>query len=780
MLGRLSSASAEGVASVFYSYDPFGSVRAERWLHDGETAAWTTRPVTSAGGLAMSVGYETPSGETQTDYKYDSAGRVRSVLFGGEGREVRDVFTAQSIDPLGRYRKVLYGNGAIEAFQYSDRGYRQLVDWNVRAGNGSLDRTYVTRDALGRATKVDETLRVGSTTNSDEQWYSYDTLGRLKLQLISGNAPVFRSYGYDALGNRTSTFDYYSQAGSRSFVADTTDPDRLCYIGPLGSSGPCNVTYDGGGDVRSAQSTEGDGRAFIYDSAQRLVSMKRGAAREGLTYGPGGALVREAVADNGTTRDIRHYGGLLRHETSSVSGDFDERVIMGPLGAIATARNKKKGDAPSLFYVHGDAQANRLFTDDAGTIAQYAQYDAFGSVRGGNGTPGSITYTGNLWNGGTAADPFQVDLLGARSYDPSLGRFLQRDALTFGASASYAHPYAFSWSDPVNHADPSGMMPFAWISSGYSPSVVSAIPAIGSGVAILDYLGHVFGFFGGGGGGHANGPHYGSSQAVGPLPPNYDPWVNVLTSAEYEALVKRRVLIALSTSLAREFDRVEHVAKEVGNRAVGGLQVVTAGAAFVEGWAACSNPISCGIILGLSSDVGGGGLDRMFGGSGTTAVGQFGGKTAQLAEEASVGAVAFVGGFARPRIAPATVVAGAPVAARGTALEGANFAQKTYGSMFSRGGAFAGRSVDDVAGALRSGAMSPSEVPINYIVRDGNTLILNTRSAQALEAAGIPRSAWNAVNRTGQEVFENMLTGQLQRNGLTSAGTATVRRSGGM
>ncbi|MBK8010190.1 MAG: hypothetical protein IPK13_02510 [Deltaproteobacteria bacterium] len=119
-------------------------------------------------------------------------------------------------------------------------------------------------------------------------------------------------------------------------------------------------------------------------------------------------------------------------------------------------------------------------------------------------------------------------------------------------------------------------------------------------------------------------------------------------------------------------------------------------------------------------------------------------------------------------------------AARGTALEGANFAQKTFGSMFSRGGAFAGRSVDDVAAALRAGAMSPSEVPINYIVRDGNTLILNTRSAQALEAAGIPRSAWNAVNRTGQEVFENMLTGQLQRNGLTSAGAATVRRSGGM
>lgn len=45
-------------------------------------------------------------------------------------------------------------------------------------------------------------------------------------------------------------------------------------------------------------------------------------------------------------------------------------------------------------------------------------------------------------------------------------------------------------------------------------------------------------------------------------------------------------------------------------------------------------------------------------------------------------------------------------------VEGANFAQKTFGSMFSKGGAFAGQSVDGVAAALRSGAIKPSGVPI--------------------------------------------------------------------
>ncbi len=112
-------------------------------------------------------------------------------------------------------------------------------------------------------------------------------------------------------------------------------------------------------------------------------------------------------------------------------------------------------------------------------------------------------------------------------------------------------------------------------------------------------------------------------------------------------------------------------------------------------------------------------------------------------------------------------------------LDGANFAQKTFSSSFSKGGAFAGKSIEDVTNALRSGGMKTADVPIDYIIRDGNKLILNTRSAQALEGAGIPRSQWNSVNRTGQEMHEARLTGQLQRNGLTSQGTSSVRPAGG-
>ena len=81
-------------------------------------------------------------------------------------------------------------------------------------------------------------------------------------------------------------------------------------------------------------------------------------------------------------------------------------------------------------------------------------------------------------------------------------------------------------------------------------------------------------------------------------------------------------------------------------------------------------------------------------------------------------------------------------------MSGASFAQRTYREAFSAGGAkalsestgVAIKTVGDLAGALRSGAVKADAVTVNVIVRDGQTLILNTRTAQALERAGVPRN----------------------------------------
>lgn len=132
-------------------------------------------------------------------------------------------------------------------------------------------------------------------------------------------------------------------------------------------------------------------------------------------------------------------------------------MVPGPLGPIALVRDTKT--TRTAVYVHGDPQGNRLFTGKGGATVQSARYAPFGAVRNATGVPGSVTYSDNLWNGGEQADPFGIDLLGARAYDPVLGRFLQRDPLAIHGHASQAHPYGFAWSDPINHSDPSGLSP---------------------------------------------------------------------------------------------------------------------------------------------------------------------------------------------------------------------------------------------------------------------------------------------------------------------------------
>ncbi len=111
-------------------------------------------------------------------------------------------------------------------------------------------------------------------------------------------------------------------------------------------------------------------------------------------------------------------------------------------------------------------------------------------------------------------------------------------------------------------------------------------------------------------------------------------------------------------------------------------------------------------------------------------------------------------------------------------LQNANYAQRTFSPAFSSGGTFAGQTVQDVANALRAGTLRTADVPIQYIVKDGNVLLLNTRSAQALEQAGISRSVWNAIDMTGDAAAQARLAAQLRRSGLGSEGITTVTPSG--
>lgn len=57
-------------------------------------------------------------------------------------------------------------------------------------------------------------------------------------------------------------------------------------------------------------------------------------------------------------------------------------------------------------------------------------------------------------------------------------------------------------------------------------------------------------------------------------------------------------------------------------------------------------------------------------------------------------------------------------------------------------------------------------------------LIVNTRSALALQQAGIPQAEWNLINQTGNKAAENAIAKRLPKNKLCSEGTDTLRITG--
>ncbi|WP_225000343.1 hypothetical protein [Cesiribacter sp. SM1] len=114
-------------------------------------------------------------------------------------------------------------------------------------------------------------------------------------------------------------------------------------------------------------------------------------------------------------------------------------------------------------------------------------------------------------------------------------------------------------------------------------------------------------------------------------------------------------------------------------------------------------------------------------------------------------------------------------------IENAKWAQVDADNVFSKGGKFSNKSLNEIVAELKSGKLDPNELEIEVVVREGKMFILNTRSSFALTKAGIPRSKWNVKNKTGDSSpngAEERLTKQLEnpknKKYLDSDGTDTI------
>jgi RHS repeat-associated protein len=163
------------------------------------------------------------------------------------------------------------------------------------------------------------------------------------------------------------------------------------------------------------------------------------------TFGPTGNRITRTLGGT-TTRYL--LGGLVETTVAGAITSFDVDGPAGDLAHYTTAPSSAVNPSYAYYSGHGDLAAE---ADHGGTRTGLYRYDPFGAplVTPTTGTPELFTGRWDKKHDTTT----QLIEMGARPYDPALGRFYSVDPVDGGS----ANIYDYAWQDPLNVFDLTGL-----------------------------------------------------------------------------------------------------------------------------------------------------------------------------------------------------------------------------------------------------------------------------------------------------------------------------------
>ena len=267
-----------------------------------------------------------------------------------------------------------------------------------------------------------------------------------QLRSSIGGSPAFRiTADYDPLGNRVRLIDQVGPS-QVSITPDTLDRDRICRIDYGGTPTGCNVTHDGSGNVVKQLARDGNTRALTYfpSGAVRTITTTPSKRSAVFRYDASGEISRLDVKGPTDSRNDHRYG-LIQRRNAIVNG-VSQSILVRQIPGVGASRRGANG--PFVFPFSEQRGTRFTATNDSNAFVQDVSYRPFGEATSTPSTPSSLLYTTEQWNGGDLLADLGVVNLGARIYDPIIGRFLSRDPLIIPRTASSTNPYAFALNDP--------------------------------------------------------------------------------------------------------------------------------------------------------------------------------------------------------------------------------------------------------------------------------------------------------------------------------------------
>ncbi|HQY57678.1 MAG: RHS repeat-associated core domain-containing protein [Nitrospira sp.] len=277
--------------------------------------------------------------------------------------------------------------------------------------------------------------RTSLTDRRGNQAFGYDQLDRL----TSASHPLLldpQAFAYDAVGNRTTGGTVVNQGNQltadANFAYQYDDNGNLTRKTLLATGNYSQYTYDAENRLTQVQEFAAGNPTAITTSSYRYDGLERRI---------------EKVANDQTKRYV--YDGediLLEYDGSNV---LQSRYTHGPTADEPIAVT----NGGNTFFYHADGVGTVTeLTDSVGVVAKAYVYDSYGTILEATGSlDQSYGYTGRELDQESGLYYYR-----ARYYDPSNGRFLQKDPIGLYGGINL---YRYVRNNPPNGTDSSGLAP---------------------------------------------------------------------------------------------------------------------------------------------------------------------------------------------------------------------------------------------------------------------------------------------------------------------------------
>ncbi|MER7515953.1 RHS repeat-associated core domain-containing protein [Streptomyces sp. NPDC126499] len=421
-------------------------------------------------------------------YTYDELNRPDTMASATSGYVKDTLYT-----PTGQLKGLLLSNGNGRTVQQSfayEKGTDRLI-------GSTIDIEGVTGPAKATAYSYDQSGNVLSITDTaeavaDVQCFAYDAGQRLTeawtpaatgdaatgsgtvggtqdgkapaacaaapgTNPLGGPASYWKSYVTDSIGNRTKDVTHdpgldATKDTTRTFTygEGTAGPHAVTKVDETGPAGPRTSTYhydpSGNTDTRTF-GTATQKVAWNSEGKPETINEPDGRQSTFLYDADGNRAVRKDAS--GTTLYLP--GMELKLPTG---GTAVEATRYYSFAGQTIAVRQDSGD---LYFQGADHQGTGLVVIAAATgLVTRRRLDPYGNAR--SASTGTWP-TDQGFVGGTIDTQSGLTHVGAREYDPSLGKFISVDPIMDPQDPAQMNAYSYAHNSPVTKSDPTGLRP---------------------------------------------------------------------------------------------------------------------------------------------------------------------------------------------------------------------------------------------------------------------------------------------------------------------------------